>query len=117
MTARSTWKAFERDVAQRLGGRRIPVTGIDRHGADVVTPMFDVQVKLRNTVPDYLLEWLDGIRATARASNKIGIVVWRRPRARSDDALVILRLKDWEDLHGRLPDDQQGLLSPNADTD
>ena len=46
MTARSTWKASERRVASDLLGQRIPVTGVDRDGADVITPLFHVQVKL-----------------------------------------------------------------------
>ena len=49
-----SWKKFERRVAKRMGGRRIPVTG-ERAGVDV---------------------------------------------ARDDDAVVVLRLKDWQALHG-----------------
>jgi hypothetical protein len=41
MTARGTWKSYERRVAADLGGRRIPVSGIDRDGADVECPMFN----------------------------------------------------------------------------
>ncbi len=72
MTARGTWKAYESRVAKDLGGRRIPVTGIDRDGADVVTPLFHVQVKLRNALPAWLWRWLSGIVGTATAAGKIG---------------------------------------------
>ena len=107
MTARSTWKGFERRVAGCLGGRRIPVTGIDRHGADVECEMFSIQVKLRKGQPAYLREWLDGICASAETRERIGVVVWKQPgRGRNDDdALVVLRLKDWVALHGRAEGD------------
>ena len=29
-----------------------------------------------------------------------GVVVWKSPRTLDDDAVVVLRLKDWQDLHG-----------------
>ena len=32
--ADKAWKAFERRIAERVGGKRIPVTG-ERDGADV----------------------------------------------------------------------------------
>ena len=30
----------------------------------------------------------------------IGVVVWKAPNARDDDAVVVLRLRDWQALHG-----------------
>ena len=52
-----SWKAFERRLATRVGGRRIPVTGA-RDGADVVAGPFVYQAKLRRGVPSYLKDWL-----------------------------------------------------------
>jgi len=98
----SRWKAFERRIAARIGGRRRPVTGIDRSDGDAYTNMFEVQCKIRNGQPSYLREWLRGIVATASARGKVGVVVWKQPgRGRNDDdALVIMRWKDFVDLHG-----------------
>ena len=94
------WKAFERRVAKRLGGRRIPVTG-ERAGADVDAGPFVYQAKLRRGLPSYLREWLRGIVAAGeRSGGATGVVVWKAPNARDDDAVVVLRLKDWQDLHG-----------------
>ena len=95
-----SWKAFERTVARRVGGRRIPVTGLDRDGADVIAPAFHYQCKLRQGVPAYLTKWLDGITATAAQSGSTGIIIWRAPHTLNDDALVILKLSDWESWHG-----------------
>lgn len=101
----SGWKAFERRIAADCGGRRIPVTGIDRHGADVVTPMFHVQAKLRKSIPAWLGLWLSGIVGTASDAGKIGVLVLKRPRQKDTDALVVLRWADWVALHGPVDDD------------
>ena len=96
-----SWKAFERRLAKRVGGRRIPVTGIDRDGADVVAGPFCYQAKLRRGLPSYLRAWLRGIVAAGeRSGGSTGVVVWKAPNARDDDAVVVLRLKDWQDWHG-----------------
>ena len=93
-----SWKAFERRLAKRVGGKRIPVTGLDRAGADVVAGPFVYQAKLRRGLPSYLREWLRGIVAAGERKNAIGIVVWKAPREKDDDTIVLLRLKDWEDI-------------------
>jgi hypothetical protein len=97
------WKGFERRCASRLGGKRRPVTGMDRGDGDAFTEMFEYQCKLRQGQPSYLREWLSGIVGTATARNRIGVVIWKEPGAGrpDDDALVVLRLKDWTDLHGK----------------
>lgn len=100
LTARGTWKAYELRVSKDLGGKRIPVTGLDRNGADVVTPMFHCQVKLRKALPAWLFTWLDGIVGTAAEHNKVGILILRKPRQDDADALVVMRFKDFRDLHG-----------------
>ena len=83
-----------------MGGKRIPVTG-ERDGADVDAGPFVYQAKLRRGLPSYLREWLRGIVAAGeRSGGATGVVVWKAPNARDDDAVVVLRLKDWQALHG-----------------
>lgn len=101
MTARSTWKKAEGRVATDLGGRRIPVTGIDRHGADVVTPMFHCQIKLRKALPTWLWEWLSGIRADAQPHGKTGLLILKKPRQRDSEGLVVMSYGDFVALHGK----------------
>lgn len=101
MTARNTWKARERRIAADLGGQRIPVTGMDRDGADVVTPLFHVQAKLRRSLPSWLWRWLNGIVSTTPA-DKVGILVLMTPGQEQKDALVVLRYSDFVDLHGSI---------------
>lgn len=63
------------------------------------TSSFDIQCKRRKGQPSYLREWLDGITGTAARRGKIGIVVWKHTGSQftDDEALVVLRFKDWVD--------------------
>lgn len=85
-----------------MNGKRRPVTGLDRGDGDVFTPMFEIQCKAREGQPDYLERWLSEICRTAAERQRIGVVVWKTPgRGRPDgDALVIMRFRDFVDLHG-----------------
>jgi hypothetical protein len=111
----AAWKAYERRVAHALGGRRRPVTGIDRGDGDVFTPMFEVQVKLRNGQPVYLKQWLADICRTAAARDKVGVVVWKTPGSGrpDDEALVVMRWRDFVDLHG-VPAEAADAEAPQA---
>ena len=94
------WKKFERAIAKAVGGRRIPVTGIDRAGSDVDGGPFQFQCKLGRRMPGYLRGWLDGIAATAKRKGSTGVLIWKQPGERVNDSVVILRLADWLDWHG-----------------
>ena len=87
------------EIAEGMGGRRIPVTG-ERDGADVGGGPFCYQAKLRRGVPSYLRDWLRGTVAAGERSGATGVVIWKAPNARDDEAVVVLRLRDWQDLHG-----------------
>ncbi len=100
MTARGTWKNYERRIADDLGGKRIPVTGIDRDAADVVTPLFLVQAKLRKALPSWLFAWVGGIVQQAIGTGRIGIVILRQPGMDNADGLVVMRYGDFVSLHG-----------------
>jgi len=106
MTARGTWKAAERRVAADLGGRRIPVNGLDRDGADVETSLFSVQVKLRKALPAWLWGWLSGIRGDAQPKGKTGILILKKPLQRDSEGLVVMSYGDFIGLHGKVRDEQ-----------
>ena len=61
---------------------------------------FCYQAKLRRGMPSYLRDWLRGIVAAGERSGTTGVVVWKAPREKDDDALVILRLRDWQAWYG-----------------
>ena len=93
------WKAFERRCAKDMGTQRIAVTG-ERHGSDASTSLFCFQFKCRAMLPGWLWEWLTGIVVTAERKQKIGVLVLKVPRMRDQDALVVLKWRDWVALHG-----------------
>ena len=94
------WKAYERRIAAQLGGRRLACTG-EKDGVDVDAHPFVYQCKLRRGMPSYLRDWLKGIVAAGeRSDGATGVVIWKAPNARDDDAVVVLRLRDWADWHG-----------------
>ena len=38
--------------------------------------------------------------AAGERSGATGVLIWKQPNARDDDAVVVLRLRDWQDWHG-----------------
>ena len=103
MTARGTWKTLERSIGTDHGGRRIPVTGIDRDGRDAEdgAGLFDdFQAKYGKRQPGYLRAWLDGIRGTAQSRGRVGVVIWKAKRAPLAEAVVLVAYEDWVALHG-----------------
>jgi hypothetical protein len=97
------WKKAERMLARDVGTQRIPVTGIDRHGADFVAGPFRYQAKVRKVIPKFLFDWLHGICASAATYGQTGVLVVNRPHRPRSEALVILRWRDWCDEHGAPP--------------
>ena len=92
-----SWKAFERRIAARVGGKRLPCDGT-KDGVDVDGGPFVYQVKLRRGMPSYLRNWLRGITEAGKRTGSIGCVVWKAPGARVDDSVVVLRLRDWQEV-------------------
>ena len=94
MTRTGTWKQAGREVAARLGGRRVPVTGRARGDApDVEHPTLSIEVKHRQDVP----AWLLGAMAQAQAAGrdgKVPVAVLHAGGRPYDDALCMLRLAD-----------------------
>jgi hypothetical protein len=91
------WKQFERRLAVDVGSRRIPVTG-ERHGADFVDERFSYQAKLRKVIPTWFGEWLQGIRESAAKSNRIGVLVLKRPGELDVDSVVCVAWNDWLEI-------------------
>ena len=50
----TNWKNFERRVADKVGGRRIPITG--RKGLDIDHPTLDIECKYRKQLPAWLFK-------------------------------------------------------------
>ena len=93
-TRSATWKQAEREVAARLGGRRVPVTGRGRGDApDVAHDTLSIEVKHWPALP----AWLRGAMAQAQAASrdgKVPVAVLHERGRPYDDALCVLRLAD-----------------------
>ncbi len=96
--AEKAWKRAERAIADHLGGQRIPITG--RAGPDVVSDWLAVEVKTRKALPKWLVEAV--AQAVSGADGRLPIVVLHALGQRYSDALVIMRLADFEDWYGAL---------------
>lgn len=82
-----------------MGTQRIPVTG-ERCGSDATSSLFCFQFKCRRMLPTWLWDWLTGIVLTAQSQQKVGVLVLKVPRMRDTESIVIMKWKDFIDLHG-----------------
>jgi hypothetical protein len=87
------WKRCEREIAKLLGGRRQPITG--RPSADVLTPQWAVEVKLRSRLPQWLLRGLSQAEAAAKETGRMPLLVLVFPqgKGRWPKRLVVLPLE------------------------
>lgn len=91
-----SWKTAERRIAEILGGRRVPVSGRGRGDApDVEHPTLSIEIKSRRRLPDWIKDALAQARASARKP-QLSIAVLHEDGARYKDALIVLRLEDFE---------------------
>jgi len=90
----ATWKAAEREVARRIGGRRLGPVG--RTGPDVVGEWLQVEVKTRKQLPRWICDAM-AQAAVGCPADRLAIVVLHEVGERHDDDAVLLRLRDFED--------------------
>jgi len=90
----------EREIARRLGGRRIPITGRQRGDVpDVEHDWLAVEIKHRKALPDY---WHDAY-AQAQAANdgsRLSVVIWHEKGRPHRDDYIMMRLGDFEKYFG-----------------
>lgn len=98
----AAWKAWERRIASRIGGRRrgCDVGGTNGGKDDVIHPHFSVQCKLlgRPNFSDCLGAAKQAERDAKPHQEPVAIV--KRKRSLDVDALVVMRLETWLDWHG-----------------
>ena len=90
---------MEREIAKRLGGRRIPLLG--REGSDLDVPFLFVEVKSRDRIApylwnDYFAQILEGKEVAG--DDRVPAIAIHRPGMKYDDALVCVRAGDWRRL-------------------
>ena len=92
------WKATERDLAKRLGGKRVPVNSTDGVKCDVSTPVLSVEVKERQSLPD----WLTCSVTQAENNCEVGklpVVILHLKGQRHDNDLLVIELKHFEEWY------------------
>ncbi|GIV60031.1 MAG: hypothetical protein KatS3mg043_1120 [Rhodothermaceae bacterium] len=95
-----SWKRTERKVAERLGGRRVPVTGRSRGDVpDVDHAWLSIEIKHRSRLPSWIEDALRQAEAAARDGQLPVAILHERGRNHDQD-LVVLRLRDFEDWFG-----------------
>jgi hypothetical protein len=100
----TTWKHVERQVARRLGGRRVPVSG--RAGQpDIAHSWLSIEVKHRRRLPQWLTKAL--LQAVQAATpGQLPLAVLHEAGTRYGQSLVLLRLADFEEWFGSVFQDE-----------
>lgn len=104
--SRTNWKGAELQLARRLGGERVPVSGRARGWApDIDHPLWALEVKTRKHMPALLAGAMDqAVKAAEwakrRGQSRMPMVVVHEDGTHYDNALVIVRLKDARDWWG-----------------
>ncbi len=94
MGTHPAWKRTETAIAALLGGERIPVSGRQRGDQpDVAHPTFAVEVKLRGSLPAWLVDAMDQATAASR-DGQTPLVVIHPKGGRHRDDLAVVRLSD-----------------------
>lgn len=103
------WKSVERKIAGFLGGVRVPITGRQRGSApDIEHPRWSIEVKERQTLPDWLLDAMAQADA-ANNGDKISVAILHKKGNVFQNDLVVMRLKDLKEIQDRF-EDMKGLI-------
>lgn len=93
MGTNKPWKEWEREVARRMGGRRIGPSGVDTN--DVEHEEFAIECKYRKTLPSWLK---DALRQADKGDDRTPVVFAREKHGKHD--MAIMRAKDFFDWFG-----------------
>ena len=90
------WKRFERRVAARVSGSRIPITG--RENLDIAHPLFGIECKYRKHLP----KWLFGnaIRQAVDGSGKDKLPIVVVGQYHKTEMYVVMRMEVFLDVAG-----------------
>ena len=107
------WKNAEKGIARAMGGERVSNRFMGLDVTDVVCGIFACEVKERKVVPAWLLQAMAQSERNAR-NGRVPIVALHRLGDRYNDALIVMRLSDFTDLHGEFkPKEPMVSLAPN----
>lgn len=93
-------------MAKRIGGQRVGPSGEDT--CDVTHPLLAIEVKYRTRLPVWAIQCLDQARQSRGIGYRVPAVVMVQKKMRARDALVVLRLSDFEQLFGPVSEKTRG---------
>jgi hypothetical protein len=99
MTHPETWKALEREVAKKLGGKRIPCSGSGEIKGDVLHRKLYIECKYRDKFPSLnkmIDTWLRDSIEEAERENKIPILAIKRKG--KGQIFILMRIEDLRTL-------------------
>lgn len=119
MRSRNRWKQVERDWAEFLGGKRVPITGRSRGDApDIEHPVFSVEVKAGAVVSERFRDGMEQAVASIGATDKMPLLCISNTRKAQGkgtkgssgrppvDHYVVMRKEDFVDILGILNGDK-----------
>jgi len=95
--ANSTWKAVEREICKRLGLERHGPTGVP--APDGTSDWLIAEVKHRKRLPRLIVDGMAQVEQHA-TGQQTAVLVLHEKGQEYDDCLVVLRLREWQELHG-----------------
>ena len=88
--ADKNWKRTERLIAKKMGGMRIPVSGVARgFKGDILHDIFHVEVKYGKQIPKTVYEWYKKTKKQC-PKEKIPIVVMKPKNSKKNFVLIEL---------------------------
>ncbi len=109
--SRATWKATERTIAGRLGGKRVPVSGRERgYAPDIAHDTLSIEVKHRKELPAWLRDAMDQAVKSARPGQTPVAILHEHGTRHAGDVCMI-RLADLEALVHRATDTQSSRIA------
>lgn len=95
----TAWKAHERTIAKRLGGKRTGPQG--RMSVDVAHPLYSIECKHRKELPGWMQKAM--LQAVGNCKpEQLPMVVLHALGTRHDTDWVCVRLKDWQEWYGEI---------------
>ena len=92
-----SWKKLEQKIAKKLGGKRIPVSGVSRDfKGDVLTDKLLIDCKYGKQIPKKLIDWWKKVKEEAKKMERMPALVLKKKGLRGE--LIILDVDDFRRL-------------------
>lgn len=99
--SRRRWKAAERQLAEHLGGRRVPVSGRARGDVpDIEHSWLSIEAKSWSVMPERVVSALRQAEAANTTNEKLPVALIHGNGERYDRALVVMRLGSFIEWFG-----------------